>query len=155
MSREDFRADMHESSVESLARMRKGIDELNETLQQNLCHSRVFCVSEVHDNVVMWSHYAEVHAGVVFKLRCLDELDNSLLAAMPVEYTEQFLRWPSAESYATHLTGEAPIERLVWRLATTKHSHWAYESEWRVHIPLLNEPAGDGYLYYEEHPSGL
>jgi len=127
---------------------------LNAAVQAQLCHSRVFCVSEKFDNVVMWSHYADQHKGVVFKLRCVDEIDNTLLAARKVQYTDAFLPFPDADAYARHLIGEQPIDftSLIWNIAYTKHVDWSYEEEWRVHIPLLHEPAGDGYSIYPEDP---
>lgn len=135
--------------------LHEDIASFSETLQEHLCHSRVFCVSATHDNVVMWSHYSEEHQGVVFKLKCDDALDNMLLAAKEVNYTDGFIPFPSAEVYARHLTGEEPFDftPLVWQMAYTKHRDWRYEREWRVHIPLLSEPAGDGYSIFKEDPS--
>ena len=88
--------------------------------------------------MVMWSHYGDEHRGVVFELACIDDLDNRLLAARKVEYSDRFLTFPSAESYAKHLTGEATFDLLplVWQIAFTKHTDWSYEREWRVHMPL-------------------
>lgn len=128
------------------------LDSLNEQLRAQLCHSRVFCVTEKRDNLVMWSHYAEEHQGVVFKLRCVDEIDNTLLAAEPVSYVDSFIPFPSAEDYARHLTGEKPFDMLplIWQMAFTKHKDWEYEREWRVHLGLTKEPAGDGFATYVE-----
>ena len=49
---------------------------------------RVFCVSEVNDNILMWSHYAQYHRGVCIRLRVMPEVDNALCAAKKVIYTE-------------------------------------------------------------------
>lgn len=102
----------------------------------------------------MWSHYADQHRGVAFQLGCIDALDNRLLAAKRVEYTDKFIAFPSAEEYAHHLTGERPIDMvaLVWKIAFTKHSDWAYEREWRVHIPLLHEKPELTLSLYDEPP---
>ncbi len=134
--------------------MQENLRDLNASLQEHLCHSRVFCVTEVADNVVMWSHYAEEHRGVAFKLRCGDDLDNRLLAAQEVEYTDKFLSFPSPEAYAKHLTGEEPFDLvpLIWKIAFTKHLDWSYEKEWRVHMPLLNQLPGEGFSIFEEDP---
>ena len=152
LPREEFVKDMQEASMESAVNLRAHIDNFNKAIQAELCHSRVFCVSEHNANVVMWSHYAEEHRGVVFKLRCVDEIDNALLAARQVRYAKSFVPFLSAEKYAAHLTGEQPVDlaQLCWNIAFTKHSDWAYEKEWRVHIAMLNEPAGDGYSIYSE-----
>jgi hypothetical protein len=132
----------------------EGIPELNAEVQAVLCHSRVFCVSELHDNVVMWSHYADEHRGVVFKLRCLDQIDNALLAARKVNYTQSFLAFPDAEKYVRHLTGEERFDYapLCMNIAFAKHADWAYEREWRVHLQLVGELPGDGHSIYKEDP---
>jgi hypothetical protein len=130
------------------------VDWLHTAVQQHLTHSRVLCVTERSDNVVMWSHYADEHRGVVLQLRCIDEIDNTLLAARKVKYSRQFPSFPSIESYVRHLTGEEPLDlsKLSWEIAFTKHEEWSYEKEWRVHIPLLREPPGNGYSLFKEDP---
>jgi hypothetical protein len=154
LPREKIIQELHELSHESDAILHKSIDQLNADLQKQLCHSRVFCISEQHDNVVMWSHYADEHRGVVFKLRCIDEIGNRLFAARQVIYTDAFIAFPSADQYVKHLTGEQPIDfaPMFWNIAYTKHTDWSYEREWRVHVPLLDAPSGDGYSIYSEDP---
>ena len=108
--------------------------------------------SETYDNVVMWSHYADEHRGVVFRVGCLPEVDNLLLVARKIRYTQSFDMFPGAEDYARHLTSEKPIEmsEVCWEVAFTKHSDWAYEKEWRVHMPQLDQPKGDGFTLIPE-----
>jgi hypothetical protein len=154
LPRETVLEELHEDSVQAAANLHSHIGDFNAAIQEQLCHSRVFCVSECHDNVLMWSHYADEHRGVVFKLRCMDEIDNPLLAARRVSYRDTFMAFPSAEQYALHLTGEKPIDfgALCWDIAFIKHTDWSYEREWRVHVALLNEPPGDGYTVYSVDP---
>lgn len=130
------------------------VDKLHTSVQKHLTHSRVLCVTETKDNVVMWSHYADEHRGVVLELRCIDEIDNNLLAARKVNYSRKFPSFLSSESYVKHLTGEEPLDlpKLSWEIAFTKHVDWSYEKEWRVHIPLLNQPPGNGYTSFKEDP---
>lgn len=153
-SPEELRDQLHEGALEMASSLEKDIAEkLNPQLLAFLWNARVFCVSEVNDNVVMWSHYADSHRGVVFKLGCIDAIDNALLAARKVTYTDKFFEFSSGERYAKHLTGEAPFEMtpLCSELSYVKHTDWAYEKEWRVYRPLP-EPAGDGYALYPEDP---
>lgn len=155
LPRRQFLQQMHEASIETAAKIYSGgMDQLNADLQKQLCHSRVLCVTELHDNVVMWSHYADEHRGVVFKLGCIDEIDNSLLVARKVSYAQTSPPFPSADEYARHLTGEKPIDLLPFFLnvAFMKHPDWAYEKEWRVHAPLQQKDPGDGYTFYQEKP---
>lgn len=154
LPRDAFLKDIHEGSLEIAQRMEQNLQEFNSWIRGHLCDSRVLCVTEVPDNVVMWSHYADEHRGVVFKLRCDDQLPNRLLAARKVEYTDKFLSFPSAEAYAKHLTGEVPVDLvpLIEKIAFTKHKDWSYETEWRVHLPLLGRSAGEGFAIFKEDP---
>lgn len=126
---------------------------LNEIIKSSLAHSRVLCMSETHMNVVMWSHYAEQHRGAVIKLNCSDEVDDNLLMARRVTYTETFPDFVSVDDWVADKFGlkEIDISRLAFDLAYIKHNDWIYEREWRVHIPLLpSEPCGDGKSLFEK-----
>jgi hypothetical protein len=127
--------------------------QFNELLVQQLAHSRVFCITEAHDNVVMWSHYADEHRGAVLKLNCVDEIDDNLLAAKSVTYTNEFPSFVTVEEWVGHLAGTFFLDysTLFWESAYLKHSDWSYEREWRVHIPLMPyEDPGDGTSLYEK-----
>lgn len=152
LPREEIVAQLQESALLAARNLTEGVDGFNAAIQSELLHSRVLCVSEQVDNVVMWSHYADQHRGVAFQLGCIDSIDNRLLAAKRVEYTDRFIAFPSAEEYAQHLTGEQPIDMvsLAWKIAYTKHLDWAYEREWRVHIPLLGEMPSASFSIYDE-----
>jgi len=154
MNRSEIESELREVSAQVSGNLHDHILQLNKAIQGHYCHSRVFCVSERRDNVVMWSHYAESHRGVVFKLRCIDEIDNTLLAARKVEYVTRFIDFVSPAEYVRHLTGEEPVDlsRLCWNLPFIKHADWAYEQEWRVYWALIDEPAGDGYSICSENP---
>lgn len=117
-------------------------DKWNPKIIEQLCRTHVFCVAENKDDVVMWSHYAAEHKGVVFELNCIDEIDNPLLMATKVKYSEKCIPFPDAMAYAQHLTGEKRIDMvdIIWNMATTKHTSWGYEKEWRVRMPaIVNE----------------
>lgn len=147
---------IHEGSLLSAARMQASFSQMNNKILGIFNNSRVFCVTERQDNIVMWSHYADEHRGAVFKLRCLDELDNGLLKARKVDYTDQFIQFPT-DAYAMHITGEKPIDLnlLVDKFAFTKHIDWKYEQEWRVRLPLLNVVADNPYYDRPENPKSF
>lgn len=154
LPRESLLSRMRDVSLEMATELPRSIATFNREINRFLCHSRVLCVSEHHDNVVMWSHYADGHCGVVFGLNPYAEDNHPLSCARHVTYTDDFVAFPTAEEYAKHLTGEARIDvaALSWTVAFTKHRDWAYEREWRVHLPLLDEPAGDGVTLFRENP---
>ena len=154
LPRDEVLKDFSEASAEIAENLDAHINKLHVAIQEHLTHSRVLCVAEQHDNVVMWSHYGDQHRGVVLQLRCVDEIDNTLLTARKVNYSRAYPGFPSLENYVRHLTGEEPLDiaKLSWDIAFTKHEDWSYEKEWRVHIPLLDERPGDGYSIDEENP---
>lgn len=154
LDREEVLAQFREGAQEVARNFGSHIGKLQTTLQNYLTHSRVLCVSEEVDNVVMWSHYADQHSGVAFRLECVDDFDNTLLAAKKVNYSRELPAFPELKDYVRHLTGERLIDMaaLSWAIPFTKHEDWAYEREWRVYRPLLREPADTGFSLYKENP---
>lgn len=154
LPKDAFKEDLTRATREIAENFENHVEMLHAAIQEQLTHSRVLCVAEENDNVVMWSHYADQHRGVVLELRCVDEIDNTLLVARKVSYSREFPKFPPLISYVRHLTGEELIDYadLSRQVAFTKHEDWSYEKEWRVHMPLLNEPPGDGYSLFKESP---
>jgi hypothetical protein len=79
----------------------------------------IYCVSEIPDDILMWSHYADYHRGV-----CLEFNGHAKLMqhAMQVSYTHD--RPPIARDDSN----VAKIEKTM----LTKSMHWKYEREWRL-----------------------
>ena len=79
--------------------------------------SGIACFSSRKDSILMWSHYAEFHKGVVigYKTKQLPELT-------PVRY--------SNKRYSVPIYQDKEPEWAKHLLAT-KFSDWAYEREWR------------------------
>jgi hypothetical protein len=82
----------------------------------------------------MWSHYAQLHEGVVLELACIPELDSVWGSATPVSYShimppafedESLIRLASGQ-------GHTSPEKLLDKFVTAKALDWAYEREWRV-----------------------
>lgn len=101
--------------------------------------SRIFCVVEEPDNLLMWAHYAQHHKGAVIQFECLPELDNPLCAAMKVNYvTDPPVIAKTVDDYIRYLTGQPHTvnhKTLFYDLCLSKSVHWKYENEWRVFIP--------------------
>lgn len=129
-------------------------DNINSLITNDLNRSRVLCVSEKNDNVVMWSHYADSHSGVCIRLQCIEQIDNTLLLAKPVNYTDSFPLFPSLQEHVKHLTGVVPIDfaELLYRVPYIKHEHWRYEREWRVHVPHEEPENEHGFNDWGENP---
>ena len=120
------------------------LDSINTWWSQVGKASRIFCVVEEPDNLLMWAHYAQNHQGVVIQFECIPELDNALCAAMKVNYmTDPPTIAKTPDDYIRYLTGQPHTvnhKSLFYDLYLSKSDHWKYEMEWRVFIPpnLLN-----------------
>ncbi|WP_043203082.1 DUF2971 domain-containing protein [Paraburkholderia acidipaludis] len=153
--REKFEADMRAAAAE-MAGIFPGLsEELNANLTERLTRSRVLCLTERGDNLVMWSHYANSHRGVAFKFRRLEQLDHRFLIAQPVQYSDEAVSFLGVREYINKLFGLAEHDLVprIWDLAFRKHADWKYEQEWRVHVALLaDNDVGPGYSDDEEPP---
>jgi hypothetical protein len=86
-----------------------------------LSQAAVVCFSQEHDNILLWSHYADCHKGI-----CLEfDLEASApgTAVLPVEYKE--------DCPLTDITPERAAQMVV-AASYTKATVWAYEKEWRL-----------------------
>jgi hypothetical protein len=111
------------------------IEGLNKQWKISMLESRVFCVTEDNDNLLMWAHYAKDHTGLVFQLATLSEEDNILSAARKVHYTEKPVQFYSSQELIEWiLFGVEPdFKKILYSLhAHQKSEHWDYENEWRV-----------------------
>jgi hypothetical protein len=107
----------------------------NRAWQARLRSMRVFCVSEIRDDLLMWAHYGDCHRGAVVQFRCIPAGEGSTLcAARQVQYQPDIpLVARTVEEWVAHMVGERRLnlEGLFQRLTLTKSDHWSYEKEWR------------------------
>lgn len=100
----------------------------------------VLCLSEVHDDILMWSHYADSHRGICFEFNGYLEFFGQ---AQEVAY--------SAERPKINPIRDSQDEMLSAALLT-KAQHWSYEKEWRL-IQYRNGPGS--YQFPEGALTGI
>jgi hypothetical protein len=129
----------------------KGIEALSreerEVWERQSRDYRLFCVCEIKDNLLLWSHYTACHTGVAFQFECIEELDVALLAALPVIYADDAPGVAGKNEiieYSLGLRGVEPAPNLWKQLVTTKARGWEYEKEWRV-ITKRRDYENEGY----------
>jgi hypothetical protein len=122
--------------------------KFSDTLRDNISNAWVFCLTDTIDNVVMWSHYADHHRGVAFKLICVKEIDHPFLIAKKMEYVDCYPQAGNDFELADHFSGVSEIDmaNMAWRIAYAKHRDWSYEREWRSYIPKLDQRNKDQTL---------
>ena len=91
---------------------------------------RIICASSVFDSILMWSHYAENHAGIVLEFDTAEapftNIDKECIAE--VIYSEKKANY-------SHFDKVARFRKEMFAVAATKATDWAYEKEVRVFIP--------------------
>lgn len=133
-SREQFKAFFEPTIEQSIQDLHKIKAIVSSRWQTCLNRLRILCLTETNSNLLMWAHYAAKHTGAVIRYRCVIERDSVLLAAVPVNYSDQAPYIATIDEWILHLTGQ---KQLDWdeyskRFITTKGSQWAHEKEWRI-----------------------
>ena len=93
---------------------------LTEQLSEKLRTGGVSCFSWRHDNLLMWSHYADNHKGV-----CLE---------YNIAYAPTFFKDLLQVKYIDNYPNIDYVKlgsKAITEIITTKSSHWAYEEEYR------------------------
>jgi len=85
----------------------------------------VACFSEHYDNLLMWSHYADAHRGIVIGIKFDGFLKNKG-HLLKVSYQKKRAPW----NFLTKHNSSAVIK--------TKWQDWKYEKEWRLLFDLKN-----------------
>jgi Protein of unknown function (DUF2971) len=86
------------------------------------------CLSEVKDDILMWSHYADGHRGVCLVFEPQSPKDSDFFGMiLPVHYQASI---PEVNIYK-----DRSEEDRVMAMLLTKAKAWCYEREWRfVHL---------------------
>jgi hypothetical protein len=122
------------------------LEESNQVWLEFLRNERIFCMSEMYDEILMWSHYADHHRGAVIEFKCLPDLDRAFNVASKVNYTATKPKLGTFDQWFDHSCGKKLIDN--WDLSNqysfTKSYHWQYEKEWRF---ALKKTSSDDALY--------
>jgi hypothetical protein len=99
----------------------------------------MLCLSEVCDDILMWSHYADGHTGVCLEFK--HKLGQGLVGdAIRVLYAEEFPEFDAVKTFGridkSGARSDSALIEFGKTVFLTKSSHWSYEKEWRVvHFP--------------------
>lgn len=82
---------------------------------------KIACFSEINNEILMWSHYADKHSGICIGFN------------FPPKYEEKFIL--STVKYIDQIKpmdGKADVERVILYWLTSKSIRWNYEQEIRA-----------------------
>ena len=122
--------------ADAIKEMKQVIEGINGWWMRAIRATKVFCVAERADNLLMWAHYAKDHTGAVIGFQCLPELDTPLCAARKVNYVAKPPVIADLDEYVKYMTGQGkPRNGLnIYDMCLSKIEPWIYEQEWRVFI---------------------
>lgn len=120
----------------------------------------VCSLSEINDDILMWSHYADGHKGFCLEFSRVPE--NIFEYAQPVKYPDSD-EFPYVDYW--NVQKDELIEDII-QIVTTKSRHWSYEKEWRAidrpsssdesykgHVEKLPEDTLSGIIFGVEMPN--
>jgi len=112
-------------------------EELHPHQRLLLRNAKLLCLSEVHDNILMWSHYAQNHSGAVLEFDSDERKDSPFKMAERVIYSKTMPRLMNEKEMVQFLSGQwrmNPYE-IVHNEIFVKADDWSYEKEWRIWLP--------------------
>lgn len=96
----------------------------------------ILCLTETHENLLMWSHYSNSHKGFVVGFDRRHEYFNQTkekigLAGFvkKVRYTDER---PEVTFFDSNLSKEENLDNWVRNFIWVKSEEWKYEDEWRM-----------------------
>jgi len=142
MPKDIWRQQIKSHNEETVRMCTEYLEEMNNWWYRLSKASRILCLAEDRENLLMWAHYAKDHTGIVIKFKCLPELDTPLIAARKVDYSCKPPVIAELNDYVKYLTGQSSglidHRAIFYKLFLTKSAQWSYEQEWRVFIPPFN-----------------
>lgn len=106
------------------------LNELTLDMQDSTDSIYVLCLTESYKNLLMWSHYAANHTGIVLGFESKSNT-SYFNAAQPINYISK-REVPIKIEDHIFKTQEEVKEVMFQRSLFTKSSHWAYEQEQRI-----------------------
>jgi hypothetical protein len=93
---------------------------------------RLLCCSHTHESILMWSHYAEKHGGLVLEFET-----NELSSNLNVDSgTNDVIYRTSPPTLPNMPWTEEQWIKCMTQIIRTKAIHWSYEEEVRIWFPL-------------------
>jgi len=151
-----FEQQISSANDRGFTNMQGAITDSNSQWKSYLAGIRMYCVSEIHDDLLMWAHYAKNHTGVVLKFRCIAEKDTALCAARPVTYRDDIPLLATKDEWIADLFGVARMDlpKRFTDMAFIKSIHWSYEKEWRA-VAFLTGKNDELYSTYNIWPNEI
>lgn len=141
---------LRQGQIEGIQRTVARVPEISAEIRRIMADTTIFCLSETHDSLLMWSHYACSHTGAVIKFLSLPEVDSPIIVAKPVRYTRQMPRL----QFSALLDFDQLRRDVLDTITLTKSEVWSYEKEWRIVASLRDKTRSYEVLPYAPEEMG-
>jgi hypothetical protein len=142
LSRKEFKRlylkDVPRRAAEALPRIPHNVERMRRDFADKFSkYWRLLCASQVHDSVLMWSHYADKHKGLVLAF----DTNHPPFSQMPddcwlnVTYSER-----RPDYLYSHKENE--FRQKMFATAAIKERSWSYEKEIRLVVADTAIPDG-------------
>ncbi|WP_250627231.1 DUF2971 domain-containing protein [Pinirhizobacter soli] len=145
MGEHNFRDHIAVGIRESLVGLPGLTERFCRDIREDMARTKILCLSEINDSLLMWSHYAEDHRGAVLEFKDHPDLDSPYKEAFPVDYLEQVPMIATTTAIAAMFAGDenAFDRRITRNIIAAKASAWSYEQEWRIATGAGRNPNDD------------
>ncbi|MFB6342358.1 DUF2971 domain-containing protein [Saccharicrinis sp. FJH62] len=109
-----------------------------EILKEKRKEYKLSCFSEVNNEVLMWSYYADKHSGICIGFNFPHKYDGKFILC-PVKYLAEL----------RELDGATDLYRIILYWLTTKSIRWKYEKEIRAISRCKDQKSEHEYINYE------
>lgn len=94
--------------------------------------ARVLCLSQIHNDILMWGHYTDNHKGGTIKFKAGNDLILGNEEIYSISYSEERPDKDFPSEFLDRILNINSTEFDVVRYLFTKSKHWEYEKEWRL-----------------------
>jgi Protein of unknown function (DUF2971) len=122
--------DVPRRAAELFPRVPQNVEQVRKSFADQFSNDwRIICASLVCDSILMWSHYADNHTGLVLELET-DEapFSSAQRYVLKVKYSERKPEY-------VYFHELEPFTENMLSVAATKAIEWAYEKEVRILLP--------------------
>jgi hypothetical protein len=140
LTKEQFLSEMRAAVEQGIHNGNEQVPLVHQAIREVLADFKFLCLTERHDSILMWSHYAQHHTGAVFRFSCQPQSDSLWGVAKPVKYPREMPRLMNQGQFIDLLSGDFSLETHLTldSIVFTKADEWSYEKEWRVAMPGTN-----------------
>lgn len=139
----EFEAYCNEDIIKTSKNFADNVNELRKHIALMRNSTVVSCLSEKHDLILMWSHYANKHQGICMCYGVADLL-NTRKILVPVWYRNEKIN-----PFEKTNDGTLGLNKRIKEIFIQKASEWGYEEEWRL-IELVEESNCDRFKALEK-----